>query len=199
MRNRLTYATFGVLATLVGVALGHLVAALTNPAASPVLAVGSQVIDLTPTPMKEWAIRQFGTNDKAILIGSVFAGVLALSAVAGLLARRRFVLGAATLLVLVAVALRILFIGITFLAVNFGITHVESGTVSRATRPASRPGRGAGPAADVESWIEEEGDPLLPGDYADWRAEGLLAEKDGRLRFTERGFLLSNEVLCRFV
>jgi putative oxygen-independent coproporphyrinogen III oxidase len=55
------------------------------------------------------------------------------------------------------------------------------------------------PAADVESWIGEEGDPLLPGDYADWCAEGLLEEKDGRLRFTERGFLLSNEVLCRFV
>jgi putative oxygen-independent coproporphyrinogen III oxidase len=55
------------------------------------------------------------------------------------------------------------------------------------------------PAGDVQSWIEEEGDPLLSGDYADWRAEGLLAEKDGRLRFTERGFLLSNEVLCRFV
>jgi oxygen-independent coproporphyrinogen-3 oxidase len=55
------------------------------------------------------------------------------------------------------------------------------------------------PAADVESWIGKEGDPLLPGDYADWRAEGLLVEKDGRLRFTERGFLLSNEVLCRFV
>jgi oxygen-independent coproporphyrinogen-3 oxidase len=55
------------------------------------------------------------------------------------------------------------------------------------------------PAADVQSWIQEEGDPLLPGDYADWLAEGLLAEKDGRVRFTERGFLLSNEVLCRFV
>ncbi|HEX9304349.1 MAG TPA: coproporphyrinogen-III oxidase family protein [Thermoanaerobaculia bacterium] len=55
------------------------------------------------------------------------------------------------------------------------------------------------PTADVQSWIDEEGDPLLPGDYEDWRDEGLLAEKDGRLRFTERGFLLSNEVLCRFV
>jgi DMSO/TMAO reductase YedYZ molybdopterin-dependent catalytic subunit len=104
MRNRLSYAVFGVLATVVGVALGHLVAALTNPAASPVLAVGSQVIDLTPTPMKEWAIAQFGTNDKAILIGSVFLGVLGLAAVAGLVARRRFVLGAGMLVVLVAVA-----------------------------------------------------------------------------------------------
>ena len=95
---------FGVLATLVGVAAGHLVASLLNPASSPVLAVGSQVIDLTPTPMKEWAIEHFGSNDKRVLIGSVMGGVLVLAAVAGLLARRRFVLGAALQLVLVAVA-----------------------------------------------------------------------------------------------
>ena len=104
MRNRLAYALFGVLATLVGVAAGHLVAALLNPASSPVLAVGSQVIDLTPTPMKEWAIEHFGSNDKRVLIGSVMGGVLALAAVAGLLARRRFALGAALQLVLVGVA-----------------------------------------------------------------------------------------------
>ena len=104
MRNRLTYAGFGVLSTVAGVAMGHLVAALTNPAASPVLAVGATVIDLTPTPLKEWAIAQFGTNDKAILIGSVLLGVLVLAAVAGLLALRRFAYGAALLLALVAVA-----------------------------------------------------------------------------------------------
>ena len=44
---------------------------LLDPAASPVLAVGSTVIDLTPTPLKEWAIRQFGSSDKAVLTGSV--------------------------------------------------------------------------------------------------------------------------------
>jgi len=104
MRSRLTYALFGVLATLVGVAAGHLVASLLNPASSPVLAVGSQVIDLTPTPMKEWAIEHFGSNDKRVLIGSVMGGVLVLAAVAGLLARRRFVLGAGLQLLLVAVA-----------------------------------------------------------------------------------------------
>jgi DMSO/TMAO reductase YedYZ molybdopterin-dependent catalytic subunit len=75
-----------------------------DPASSPVLAVGSQVIDLTPTPLKELAIRQFGTNDKLILIGSVMAGVLVFAAVAGLLARRRFAYGAGLLVVLVAVA-----------------------------------------------------------------------------------------------
>jgi DMSO/TMAO reductase YedYZ molybdopterin-dependent catalytic subunit len=104
MPRRLLYAAFGVLSTLVGVATGHLVAALLNPDSSPVLAVGSTVIDLTPTPMKEWAIRQFGSNDKPILIGSVMAGVLVLAAIAGLLARRRFRNGAAMLVVLVAIA-----------------------------------------------------------------------------------------------
>ena len=104
MQKRLLYASFGILATLVGMATGHLVASLLNPASSPVLAVGSTVIDLTPTPMKEWAIRQFGSADKAILIGSVLVGVLVFAAIAGILARRRFALGAALLVVLVAVA-----------------------------------------------------------------------------------------------
>src|SRR6476659_7222281 len=103
MKNRLAHAGFGVLATVVGVALGHLVAALTTPSASPVLAVGSTVIDLTPTPLKEWAIVHFGTNDKTVLVGSVLVGVLLLAAVAGLLALRRFAYGAGLLVVLVAV------------------------------------------------------------------------------------------------
>src|SRR4029078_9341608 len=94
MRNRLMCAGFGVLATVVGMAAGHLVASLLDPASSPVLAVGSAVIDLTPTPLQEWAIRHFGSNDKNVLVGSVLAGTLVLAAVAGLLARRRFRYGA---------------------------------------------------------------------------------------------------------
>jgi DMSO/TMAO reductase YedYZ molybdopterin-dependent catalytic subunit len=104
VRTRLLYVLAGVLATLVGVAAGQLVASLLDPASSPVLAVGSQVIDLTPTPLKEWAIRHFGSNDKRVLVGSVLAGVLLLSAVAGLLARRRFSYAAGLLTLMVAVA-----------------------------------------------------------------------------------------------
>ena len=104
MTRRLIWAGFGILATLVGMAAGHLVAAFTDPAASPVLTVGSTVIDLTPTPMKEWAIRTFGDDDKAVLVGSVMLGALVLAAVAGLLARRRFLLGAGVLVLLVASA-----------------------------------------------------------------------------------------------
>jgi DMSO/TMAO reductase YedYZ molybdopterin-dependent catalytic subunit len=100
-RRTLLHAAYGVLATVVGLAAGHLVAALTVPAASPVLAVGSTVIDLTPTPLKEWAIRQFGSADKAILVGSVIVVVLLLAAVAGVVADRRETVG---LLILVGLA-----------------------------------------------------------------------------------------------
>lgn len=103
MPHRLAHAGRGVLAAAVGVAAGHLSAALTEPAASPVIVVGTTVIDLTPTPLKEWAIAHFGTHDKTVLVGSVLAGVLVLAAVAGLLAARRFAYGATMLAVLVAV------------------------------------------------------------------------------------------------
>ncbi len=104
MRTRLLWATYGIVATLTGLGLAHLVAALKDVDASPVLAVGAAVIDLTPTPVKEWAIRTFGTADKPILIGSVTVGVLALAGVAGILARRRTAYGAGLLLALVSVA-----------------------------------------------------------------------------------------------
>ncbi len=95
------HASYGVLATVVGLAAAHLVAAFTVPAASPVLAVGSTVIDLTPTPLKEWAIKQFGTADKAILVGSVLVVVLLLAALAGILSAKRPVPG---LLIIVGLA-----------------------------------------------------------------------------------------------
>ena len=103
-RSHLTYAGFGILATLVGMAAGHLVASFIDPASSPVLAVGSTVIDLTPTPVKEWAVQTFGTADKPILVGSVMLGALVLAAIGGILARRRFIAGALVLVLLVALS-----------------------------------------------------------------------------------------------
>jgi oxygen-independent coproporphyrinogen-3 oxidase len=54
-------------------------------------------------------------------------------------------------------------------------------------------------APELEGWIERSGDPRLAEDYVAWLDAGILVRAEGRLRFTERGFLLSNEVLCRFV
>ena len=102
--TRFRFALSGILAALAGIASGHLVAALLNPSASPVLAIGSTVIDLTPTPVKEWAIAHFGTNDKLILQGSVFIVTLILAGVAGVLSQRRRAIGVALVALLVVLA-----------------------------------------------------------------------------------------------
>lgn len=101
---RAWYALSGVVAALTGIAAGHLVAALTHPASSPVLSVGSVVIDLTPTPVKELVIGAVGTADKPILLAAVSLVTLFLAAVAGLLAGTRPSVGAGLLIGLVLLA-----------------------------------------------------------------------------------------------
>ena len=66
--RRARHAGYGVLATVLALTAAHLAATLTVPEASPVLAVGSTVIDLTPTPLKELAVRELGTADKPVLV-----------------------------------------------------------------------------------------------------------------------------------
>lgn len=82
-----------------GVALGvaQLVAGLVRPEAFPVLAVGDAVVDLSPAPLKDFAIRTFGENDKAVLVGGVFVLLGLAAAVIGVLARRRIWYGLAGL------------------------------------------------------------------------------------------------------
>jgi DMSO/TMAO reductase YedYZ molybdopterin-dependent catalytic subunit len=100
----LPYALTGVLAAVAGIAVGHLVAGALDPAASPVLAVGSAVIDATPTSVKEYAVARFGTRDKPILLASVTVVTLLASAAAGVLARRRTVLGVGFVILLTGLA-----------------------------------------------------------------------------------------------
>lgn len=94
----------GLVSAAAGLAAGHLVAALTTTSASPVLAVGSAVIDQTPTPLKQWAIEQLGNADKPVLLGSVLAVTLLLAAVGGVLARRSLLAGSIVVLALVGAA-----------------------------------------------------------------------------------------------
>lgn len=55
------------------------------------------------------------------------------------------------------------------------------------------------PAARIEAFVAEAGDVRLWNDYETWLAEEVLERRGNRVRFTERGFLISNEVLSRFV
>src|SRR6266566_4508268 len=78
-------AVAGMLAAAVAIGAAQFVAGLTAPASSPVLAVGQAAIDLTPQPVKDFAISAFGTADKTVLVGS---GIAAAAAVAGTIAGR---------------------------------------------------------------------------------------------------------------
>ncbi|MDT5109783.1 MAG: hypothetical protein QOE20_1673 [Mycobacterium sp.] len=73
----------GVAAAAVALGVAQLVAVPFGPGADSRTAVGSAVIDLTPGPVKEWAIQLFGTSDKlalSIVVLAVIAVIAALTA-----------------------------------------------------------------------------------------------------------------------
>lgn len=93
--DRLLAAVGGLIAGYVSLAVADLAAFWVRPEASPVTAVGGAVVDRTPAAVKEWAIREFGESDKAVLqLGIlVILGLLAVGI--GLLALRHRLLGSA--------------------------------------------------------------------------------------------------------
>ena len=84
----------GALAAGVALAVGEAVAIFTSPPSAPVYAVGEAAVNLTPAPLKEWAIAHFGENDKQMLITGILAMLTAIALLAGILALRRIWLGA---------------------------------------------------------------------------------------------------------
>ncbi len=82
----------GVAAGALAVTIGMLVAAITD-VVSPIDAVGSEVIDLSPRWLKEWAIEEFGTNDKLVLRTGIVVVLAIAAGVLGVLALKRTLLG----------------------------------------------------------------------------------------------------------
>ncbi|GAA3968437.1 sulfite oxidase [Streptomyces marokkonensis] len=96
-------ALSGLLSACAALAVAELVAAVVRPQAGPVVAVGGAAIDRTPIAVKDWAIRNFDTNDKLILQLGILT-VLALFALAlGVLTFRHRRSGAAGVLLFGAV------------------------------------------------------------------------------------------------
>src|SRR6266550_3093265 len=62
-------------------------------AVAGVLAVGQAAIDLTPTPVKDFAISTFGTADKTVLLSGILVVLALYAAVVGIVAVRRLTFG----------------------------------------------------------------------------------------------------------
>jgi DMSO/TMAO reductase YedYZ molybdopterin-dependent catalytic subunit len=103
--SALAGAAAGVLTAAVAMGVGQLVAGLTVAQGSPVLAVGQAAIDLTPLPVKDFAISTFGANDKNALVVGILVVLAAFAAVIGILAVRRLAFGLAGLAVFACIGL----------------------------------------------------------------------------------------------
>ncbi|HEY9366735.1 MAG TPA: oxidoreductase, partial [Agromyces sp.] len=82
-------AVAGVASVALGVGVGQLVAAVVAPASSPLVVVGSLLIDLAPPWAKDAAIALFGTGDKAALLVGIGLVLLVVAGAAGVLEARR--------------------------------------------------------------------------------------------------------------
>ena len=88
-------ALAGLAAAGLGLGMAEAVAGILPGATSLIDAVGQVIIDLQPPGAKDFVVELFGTNDKLALEIVVTLGALALGALFGMVAARRFAAGAA--------------------------------------------------------------------------------------------------------
>ncbi|WP_255345652.1 sulfite oxidase [Streptomyces chartreusis] len=81
-------ALSGVLTGFAALAVAELVAGAVRPQAGPVVAVGGAAIDRTPAAVKDWAIRNFGTDDKLVLQLGILAVLALFALLLGIVALR---------------------------------------------------------------------------------------------------------------
>ncbi len=93
----------GLLTGAVALGVAELTAAVTGPNGAPVVAVGETAINLTPVPVKEFAIAHFGTHDKVALVTGIVVLLAAFAALIGVLAVHRLAYGLAALAAFAAV------------------------------------------------------------------------------------------------
>jgi DMSO/TMAO reductase YedYZ molybdopterin-dependent catalytic subunit len=86
-------AVAGVAAVVAGLGVAELAAVLLAPTGSPLLVVGSLVIDLVPGWVKDLVIALFGTGDKVVLLVCLGILTVVLAVAAGALEQRRSPIG----------------------------------------------------------------------------------------------------------
>jgi DMSO/TMAO reductase YedYZ molybdopterin-dependent catalytic subunit len=103
VRRYLAGAVSGTLTAAVALGVAELAAAVTGSQGAPVIAVGETAINLTPIPVKDFAIAHFGSHDKEALITGIVVLLIGFAALIGALAVRRIWFGLAGLVVFAGV------------------------------------------------------------------------------------------------
>ncbi|THJ68440.1 oxidoreductase [Arthrobacter echini] len=96
-------ALAGIIAAGLVLGVAEFVGAFFRAGATPMIALGSTFIDLTPSWLKDFAIETFGTDDKLALLVGMGVTIAILAAVLGVVAYRKWVLGAAGVLLMGAI------------------------------------------------------------------------------------------------
>ncbi len=95
----------GIVSAIVTLGIAEVMALLLAPASSPVLAVGSFIVDIVPPWVKDLTIAWFGTADKLVLLIAIGILLLVLAIAVGLLEHRKQPWGAVALTAVGVVAL----------------------------------------------------------------------------------------------
>jgi len=186
----------GLLSGAVGVCVGFLVSGITGPVGSPVVAVAQMAVDLSPPPVKNFAIREFGTNDKLVLQIGVLVVLAAFAAVIGVLARRRpsdglvgiaifaaiGLVAAGTRPTSTAVDLLPALIGSAAAAITMvALTRAAGPAAQQAAAPGAGPDAAPGAAQPDAAPAEQRAD--APGKAAQPRYAGLSVTEPARRQF----------------
>jgi DMSO/TMAO reductase YedYZ molybdopterin-dependent catalytic subunit len=169
-------AVAGMLTAAVALGVAELAAALIGPNSAPVIAVGETAINLTPIPVKDFAIVHFGSHDKEALVAGILVMLAGFAALIGVVALRRIGYGLAGLVVFaglgVTAALRLPGAGLLDVVPTLAGVAVAAGalvTLVRAIRPAEPRGAAALPTDGVTADPQEAGRAGLIADPADGR------------------------------
>ncbi len=100
---RLGAALCGLVAAAFGLGIGELAAALIRPEAAPVIAVGDAAIAASPQSVKDFAIRNFGSGDKPVLVAGIIVVLAVAAMIVGVVGRRHRSSAAAAALALGAI------------------------------------------------------------------------------------------------
>ena len=133
-------ALAGILAAAVALGVAELAAAIIGPDSAPVIAVGQTAVNLTPIPVKDFAVTHFGSHDKQALVAGILVMLAGCAALTGVLAVRRIGYGLAGLAVFaglgVTAALRLPGAGLLDVVPTLAGVTVAAGTLVTLVRPA---------------------------------------------------------------